>query len=245
MDDNSGYDESFVNQFSYNARFISNFLSSKIRRLKFVTDGKFNMIAVTPSLSINKHSGIVGDSALQARVRFDKSSYIRMSEFECYDYYLSLLEMGYKTCSNHHKVPIDELLTLHKEFRGNGYKNEWIHKRKKFTLYGIQVILKCEFTAFDFKLIISVANIKTHEELVSGIVIRTLPDEVFFSSLFKDIMIGQDHLIITDSQNRPKFKFSLKDLRSKKLSIKVSSSGLKYVKYRGKPNLLFPRLKTK
>lgn len=231
MDSDSGYKDPFRDNFNLNSRFISNYLSIQIRKLKAETDGTFNMISVVPSMNIKHVCRIVGEKALQTRVSFNKETYELMSELEKYEYYLRLLEDGYKICTQYKKIPLEQLLKLHQDFRDNGYKNEWLHKRKKFKEQGIEVVLNCFFTSFDFRLTITVSDIKSKKELVSGIAIRTLPNEVCFNSLFKDVVIENDELIITEYQDRPKFKFLLSDILNGKFSFEIINVGLEYKPY--------------
>ena len=233
MDSDSGYKDPFRDNFNLSSRFISNYLSIQIRKLKVETDGTFNMIGVSPSLDIKHICRIVGEKALQTRTFFNKEAYKQMNELEKYEYYLQLLEEGYRICAQYKKIPLEQLLKLHQDFRDNGYKNEWLHKKKRFKEQGIDVTLDCFFTSFDFHLVMTATDIKSKRELVSGTVIRTLPNEVCFDSLFKDLMIEDNELIITEFQDRPKFKFLLTDIFNGKFSFKLTDVGLKYEPYMG------------
>jgi len=228
MDHESGYQDPFRDNFNLHSRFISNYLSIQVRKLKFETDGTFNMISVVPSINIKHVCRIVGEKALDTSVSFNKEAYERMNDMERYEYYLQLLEEGYKICGQYKKIPLEQLLNLQQTFRDNGYKNEWLHKKKKFKEDGIEVALNCFFTSFDFQLRMSVYDIESKMELISGTVIRTLPDEVCFDSLYKDVVINNNELIVTEYQNRPKFKFLLSDIFEKKFSCEVLDVGLKY-----------------
>ncbi len=232
MDYDSGYKDPFRDNFNLSSRFISNFLSVQVRKLNLPTDGSFNMISVAPSLNIQHICRIVGEKSLKARISFNKENYEIMEEIERYEYYLKLLEDGYKVCTQYKEIPLEYLLNLHQVFRDNGYKNEWIHKKKRFKNYGLEVILKCFFTSYDFQLEIFVNDINNKKERVSGTVIRTLPDEVCFDSLFKDIIIDNDELIITEYQDRPKFKFLLSDILNGKFSFEITDAGVKYSPYK-------------
>lgn len=237
MDHESGYKDPFRDNFNLNSRFICNYLSIQIRKLQFETDGTFNMISVAPSNNITDQFKIVGEKSLKARVSFNKSDYDQMNKLEKYEYYMQLLEEGYRICAQHKEVPCEHLLKLHQGFRENGYKNEWIHKQKKFKDKGIEVVLNCFFSSFDFHLVMSVNDLRSHKELVSGTVIRTLPDEVCFEHLFKDVIINNDKLIITSFQNEPKFIFNLFDLKNERFSFEILDDGLNYIPYTFTPIL--------
>jgi hypothetical protein len=227
-DSDSGYKDPFRDSFNLNSRFISHYLSVQIRKLKIQTDGSFNMISVAPSKNIKHVCRIVGEKALQVRLAIDKEKYEQMAEVERYEYYLELLEDGYKIAAQYKQIPLEPLLNLHQQFRIGGYKNEWLHKKKKFKEHGIEVSLNCFFTTYDFQLKITVSDIKTKVELISGMVIRTLPDSVCFHHLFRDVIIENEELIITDFLNRPKFKFLLSDILRKKLAFDVMNIGVEY-----------------
>jgi hypothetical protein len=226
-----GSDHLFRDTFNLNSRFISNYLSIQVRKLKFDTDGSYNMIAIEPREDIRNVCRIVGEKALKVEVLFDKIAYEKMIETERYEYYLQLLEEGYKVCDQHKKIPLEQLLKIHQDFRDNDYKNEWLHKKKKFKEHGIEVALNCFFTTLDFKLRMTVYDIKSKTELVSDTVIRTLPNEVCFAHFFKDIIIENNELIITEFQYRPKFKFSLSDILNGRFSFEITNEGVEYKPY--------------
>lgn len=229
MNDSSGYQDPFRDNFNLHSRFISNYMSVQVRKLKYDTDDSFNMISVIPSIFIDTPCRIVADKVLRAKMLFNKEKYELMDEFTKYEYYLQLLEEGYHICSQCKSIPLDELLLLHAQFRNGGYKNEWLHKKKRFKEYNIEISLMCYFTSENFQLKISVINFKTKEELISGVVIKTLPDEVCYQPLFKDIIIQDGHLAITEFQDREKFVFNLSDVFNKNFRFKVKDVGLKYV----------------
>lgn len=231
MGTESGYKDPFRDNFNLNARFISNYLSIQIRKLKIETDGTFNMISVEPSATKEHLYKIVGEKALNTRVLFNREVYIQMNETEKYECYLKLLEEGYKICAQYKNIPLEQLLKLHQVFRDNEYKNEWLHKNKKFKEHGIEVKLNCFFTTYDFQLKMVVYDIKSKTELASGTVIRTLPDEVCFAHFFKDVIIESNELVITEFQDRPKFKFLLSDILNGKFSFKTTNEGVEYKPY--------------
>lgn len=225
----SGFVDPFRDNFNLHSRFISNYLSVQVRKLKFKTDNTFRMICVTPSIkSLYQYQKIV-NNVLDVHIPFDKEKYDQLKEIEKYEYYLHLLEEGYNICSKHKNIPLSGLLSLHKQFRDGGYKNEWLHKKKRFKELNLEVILYCYFTSKDFRLKITINNLKTKEELISGFVIRTLPDEVCFQPLFKDVVIIDNILGITDSHDYPRFTFKLEDIYSNKFRFEINyDSGLVY-----------------
>ncbi len=228
MDADSGFDEEFRVAFNSDCRFIGNYLSRQVRRIKYSTDGSFNTISVSPSKDIIFKHRIVGEKALQVRIPFDTELYKSMSIQERFDYYLKLLEEGYQLAHQFKTLPIDELVNLDNSLRSNGFTNKWLHKRKIFKEYNLSVSLICEFSAIDFQLRIQIETLKGKGELVSGLIFRTAPYEVSFHPLFKDIITENQNLIITEYFDRPKVILSLADIFNKNLTFQILDNGLKY-----------------
>ncbi|WP_343321135.1 hypothetical protein [Sphingobacterium multivorum] len=99
------------------------------------------------------------------------------------------------------------------DFKEGEYKNEWIHKKKRFKDIDLEIVLRCEFTSSYFQLITMVSQISTKEKLVEGIAMRTEPDEVLFDKMFKDILVDDKSIIITDSSDSPRVLIDLKDVK--------------------------------
>jgi hypothetical protein len=228
IDFDSGYTDPFRVDFNLRTRFINHFISSRIRKRRISTDGSFNMISVVPTIDIKHKCRIVGDKALQVRIDFDKEEYERLDEFGKNGYCLALLDKGYRIADNYKKIPLPDLLQISEELKECEYKNEWLHKKKTFKQPLIQVLLTCCFTPRYFQLIIRVIDISSKADLISGVVIRTLPDEVHFAPLFKDIIVDGQYLIITEFQGRPKFKFLLSDIYDHNFHFEVTDVGLVY-----------------
>lgn len=221
IDTTSGYDDDYRYEFKLHTRFINHFLSIQIRKHKLVTDGTFNMISVAPMPNNIETCEIIPFEVLKVTVPFNKNRYEQTKMTTNHEYYLELLEEGFERISKSKKISLDSLLKLLDDFRKGGYKNEWQHKKKKFKEYDIEVSLDCKFTSFDFQLIVSINKISTREKLVEGTVIRTLPDEIFFDKMFKDIIVNNESIIITDTSDSSRVEMSLKDVLNKKFNFKL------------------------
>lgn len=231
MDFDSEINQVFRIEFNSQTKFINHFLSRKIKEYKFVTDGSFNMLSIVPSLKIKYECRIVGDNALQSRVEFNADKYEALIANERYAYFLQLLEDGYYSLSKYKNIPMDMLLKFHTEFITSGFKNEWLHKRKQFKKNGFEVLLNCFFTSIDFKLILSVVDLSSKKEIMSGCLIRTIPDELYFVPLFKDIVVQNNELVITEYAGRPKFSFKLEDIYRGNFRFEIKKEGLDYLPF--------------
>ncbi|HFG0566529.1 TPA: hypothetical protein ACGFUW_002311 [Flavobacterium psychrophilum] len=186
-------------------RFISNYFSKAIRKHKYKTDGTYNMIAVEATEFEIKPTKLVGfGDVIRVNLPFDRNRYEKTKGTEDCSYYLELLEQGFKKASEFKEVPLETLLNIVMEFKQGGCKNEWLHKKKRFKEDDLEIILTCEFTTNCFQLIATINQISTKKELISDVVIKTEPDEICFEGMYKDILINDDKIIITDKSDSPR-----------------------------------------
>lgn len=204
----------YSSDFAYHTRFISNYFSKAIRKYKYTTDGTFNMISIKGAVNYSEGFKIRGMGALSIPVSFDPKRYEQIKGTEDCSYYLELLEQGFKKASEFKPIPLDTLLTLIEEFKKGGCKNEWVHKKKRFKDIDLEVILKCEFTTNYFQLIATINQISTKKELVKGIVMKTKPDAIHFDKMFKDVLVYENFIIITDACDSAMALINIEDARN-------------------------------
>lgn len=208
------YDKrALLNRFQYNAYFVSHFLSIGIRKQKYITDGTYNSIGVYTSFDnqVFNYDKVAWKclhdlhcSIIIPKERFE--SYLRETNtIERYEFYLSCLEQGYKYINTHKEIPVDLLLSLHDEFRKNGYKNEILFKQLCYKPLGIKVVFTKVLTTSEFHLAINAYDRNTGVMLAEGTVFRTAPDDVFYAHVIKNLQVIGDKLIILDFLNRPTF----------------------------------------
>jgi hypothetical protein len=195
----TGYDDDYRYEFTLHTRFICHYLSIKIRRLKIISDGSFNMISIEPNPQNINTCVIGGIDALRVFIPFNKKKYDDLKNDNC-SYYLELFEEGFRKSSMFKKIPLESLLDILNEFKKGKFLNEWIYKKRKFKEIDLEITLKCEFTTEYFQLVFIANQISTKKELVKGIVIKTEPNELLFGKMFKDIIFDND-IVITDSSN--------------------------------------------
>jgi hypothetical protein len=164
-------------------------------------------VRVTPQKP--KDCSIVPIDVLETEVAFDQNKYEQIKKTKDCEFYLEMFEQGFKQASKCKEIPLQTLRDLIDEFRNNGCKNEWLHQKKRSKEKDIEVVLSCSFTTWDFKLIATIYRISTREELCSGLLLRTDPDEICFDKEFKDILIDRDKIFITDFLDQPRFAVDL------------------------------------
>ena len=193
----SGFGDRFDDKFNYNTWFISNYLSLRIRKLHIPSDGPYNMFYC--NISKEKDSvRIQSVNALNVKIHVEESEidrYLNLpTEVERYEFYLSLLERGYQLASTVRSIPIDIFHKLHQEFRGGGYKNERLFKKKQLRDYGIKIELNHVLTSYSYNLFLSVYNLKG-ELMGRDSIYETFPDDVFFNKNVRHLVIDDNKLI--------------------------------------------------
>ena len=208
-------------EFKQKLRFISNYFSKKIKKERYKTDGSYNMISINPVLGSNiNDSKIVPFNVLKVGIPFDKVRYEKnKGTIDC-SYYLELLEQGFKKASKFKSIPLEVLLDLIEEFKIEDYKNEWLHKKKRFKKQDMEVILNCEFTTNYFQLVATINQISSKKELVKGVIMKTEPDEVVFEGMLKDIIFDKD-IILTDKSDSPIIVINKEAVFNNRLDFKI------------------------
>ena len=230
--DYGAYDDIFFISFFDNANFISNFISKQIRSYHIKTDGTYNAIAINITTN-NCSCKIVSVKTLDVKLQFtmeEKSHYLRIkNEIERFEFYLSLLEAGYRLAETLKPIPRDILLSIHDEFRKNGYKNESLFKKKRLGEYGIKIELTHVLTSYSYNLVLSVYDLNGKLKGKNSIY-ETLPDEILFNKNVRHLVIDDNKLIVTDFLDHPQFVCDLTDL-SKGIvkSVCVDESTKKYI----------------
>lgn len=243
----SGFGDEFDSKFNYNTWFISNYLSLRVRKLHIPTDGPYNMFYCNITKEVNSVN-VMSTSSLNVKVHIEKEeidNYLKLStETERYEYYLSLLERGYKQASTVRNIPVDSFLRLHHDFRENNYRNERLFEKRQLRYMGIKIELNHVLTSYNYNLMLSVYNLQG-ELIGKNSIYETFPDDIHFSKNVRHLVIDNDNLVITDFLDKPQFVCSLKDLSKGVVkSTCVDKNTMKYI-YNEQNAEKFERLKWK
>lgn len=196
-------------EFQQHTNFIDDYFSKAIRKHKYRTDGTYNMISVESTEFEIKSTKLVGfGDVIRVNLPFDKNCYEKIIGTEDCSYYLQLLEEGFKKASEFKEIPLEILLNIIEEFKQGGCKNEWVHKKKRFKEDDLEVILICQFTTNYFQLVATINQISTKKELVSGVVIRTEVGVFIHEGMYKDVLVKDDEIIITDKSDSPRIRIN-------------------------------------
>ncbi|WP_192350260.1 hypothetical protein [Algoriphagus sp. Y33] len=198
-------------EFQKRANFINDYFSKEVRRLKFKTDGTFNMISIELSESTLKPCSIVPNNTLKVELFFDRSRYEKIKDTGDCRYYLEVLEQGLMKASKSKSIPFEALLSIIKKFERGGCKNEWLHKEKRFRENDLEIILMCQFTTDYFQLVILINQISLKKELINAVLLRVEPGVSIHEGMYKDIIIKKD-IVITDKSDSPRIVINKNDV---------------------------------
>ena len=187
----------------FNTNFISDYLSRKVRKLK-IDVPEFNMLNITvckrPKMKHDLYAFLKSLNVYLPFSQGDMDNLTRITNFtERIEAYLSIYEKGYYLANEYCDIPVGILLGLHQQFREEGYRHEWLFKKKIIKEYGIYVFFKCYFTSIDFRLELEVYNQKPTILLTKGVVLQKLPDWICFGKDFnKGIQIDGNKMYLLD-----------------------------------------------
>ena len=191
--DNIG-DGEYQSQFRYHTRFICHYLSKAIRKYRFETDGTFKMICITVGDCFSPKIDI---DVLEVSVPFDKMRYEAIKGTNDCSYYLELFKQGFKIAKKFKDIPFSTLNTLITDFEKKDCIHSWLHLKKIFKQFNLKLKLIAQFTTNDYTLTASFLDMKD-QLICSGVIIRTLPDEVFFEKTIKDVIIRNKTIVFLD-----------------------------------------------
>ncbi|ALU27322.1 hypothetical protein AS202_14640 [Myroides odoratimimus] len=229
MSYDSGFKDPFRDEFNLSINFINNYISKKIQLLNLDTTEDFNTIHIEPTfMNVGVNKKVAGSKTIKISLYFDKEYYMSIGEVDKIEYCLKLVYDGCEQLFKTNNFLLLELNNIFITFKEAGYINRLLYKTKKFKDNKLEVKLYRDFTSTSLSLNLIVVNLENKEVLLNDILIKTLPDELCFNPLFKDIILLNNQLIITEFQNRPKFIFELGDVLQKEFKFKVTEFGLTY-----------------
>ena len=242
----SGISDDFCYKFRFNVNFVYYYLSKAVRKEKIET-GIYNMINVLLSAKIKEPTIKLIEyfKAIEVTIPFDEAEqnrYIAMGIEERYEFYLTMLEKGYQLANTVCDVKPEILIGLHGKFRQGGYRNEWLFKKKRIKEYGINVVLDSVLTSFDFKLMLTVLDLKKNT-IAKGCIYHTYPDCTFYYRTIKHLVITDKKLVITDFLDHEMIECELEDLAKGIIKAKCIDEDTALYTYNDRTKEKFEKLK--
>ena len=209
-------------RFFEGTRFVSNYITRAVRKMKITTYGPYNMLyVIVDKIDSVEFFEITKTLIVHISVAEEEIlSFLKMnSKEEKAEWYLSLLERGYRLAAQETIIPVDKLLSVHQAFRRNNYRNEWVFKKMRLPEYDLNIVLKGILSPVDFELKIEAFNLNRTQVILNGTITSTPPDELCFNKLFRRVQIEQGNLIIYDFIDLPQFSIDLLSLTKGSLVI--------------------------
>jgi hypothetical protein len=153
---------------------------------------------------------IVSENALRIPVAFDQQRYESLAPGEHHEFFIGMLCEGLEKCSAQFSIPRTAIMQWIEEFRRGGYKNEWTHKTKLLRPAGIRATLLCRLDIERFVLTLRLE--RKGAVVFDEVILETEPDEIIFAGDFKDVVLVDNTVVVTDKFGRPTFSLSLDSL---------------------------------
>jgi len=205
------YPDSIVHPFRDQSRSVCNFLEREIKAIKFDANG-FKRICVVGSSSPREECIINSSKILVVEVQFDSTEYSGLDEANLNAYFSKMLHSGFEKCSRQFVIPLLDLKLGLEKFIAEGGVNEWTFKSKQFKGIGLKCSLVCKLTTTSFHLVLVVS--KSGVEILRTEILKTDPDELVFSPMFKDILLDGGSLVVVDKLGDPLFFKKVKDFEN-------------------------------
>jgi hypothetical protein len=183
------------------SRFICNYLEREVlKKIRFPADG-FNRIVI--SLSSKPADGVFVNTASVACVDipFDRETYDSKEGRETALWLIDKLREGIEKCAQFVAIPKLEILEGLASFVSGGMRNQWVHKRRVLSNFGVQASLICELTQSEFFLRLELS--RSGKPVFEQILLRTDPDEIAFEHRFKDLQMDGEYLVVTSKAGNP------------------------------------------
>ncbi|KRD10901.1 hypothetical protein ASE21_04045 [Flavobacterium sp. Root901] len=189
----------------YQTRYIGNYLSRNLAKLKFNAGG-FNRVCVVGQSNPEKVYRN-SSSAVSVGIHFDIDECLKTGKQYLGDYYSKLYKLGLEECNKVYKLPLSELFFWLDELKNLNYKNEWTFKERTFKKNGLKCKLHCsiDLDKFELRLIVSDKG----NEIFNQIILTTPPDEIIFYYKFKDIELINNNIVVINRFHGDNILFQL------------------------------------
>ena len=182
-----------------NACFIGWYLSKAVRKLNYEMKIPTNYIdiIIKDKESIDQRVKFPVRDTIETYIPFDCNRYEKEKDASDYRFFLDMIRIGLTQVNEFTPLPLEDIFQIIDGFVVGGCLNEWIHKKKRFIEYDLQIILKCEFTSQYFQVRLIANSIKWKKKIAEGIVLRTEPSPFIFDGLYKEVVMIEDKIIVT------------------------------------------------
>lgn len=215
-------DKIYRSHFDFHVFYIGYYLSQQLRKNRFMTDGTFDTINIevgllSPSIELVNRS-------LTITLPFDFKLYDNSDETARCRYYFDLLKTALQIASDKKNISFEKLMEYLTSLADNNFIYSWNFKDVIVPEYNLKIRFICQLSTNDFIMRIVVLDKKNMIPICEGNVLRTKPDEVFFSYISKKIKIKDGKIIISSKWDTELLSIKLKSLVNGHLVVDFSST---------------------
>jgi hypothetical protein len=187
------YPAAVTRPFRDRSRSLCNYLERSLRKSSFESAG-FSRVCIVGASNPEAVANVNSAGALVIEVPFSSAEFELAPDTQWNELLIGMLTSGLSVGA--HLLPVSELTAAIASFRGAGYINEWIHKRRALRTRGLEAELHCDLTQTSFLLRLRVFKDK---RLVFDQKIRqTIPDETIFQRELNDVKFSENEIRVID-----------------------------------------------
>lgn len=205
-------DNIYRSHFDFHVFFIGYCLSEQIKKIKFETDGTFDSIYVEVGDFASNNN--ISNNAFTIGCTFDFEFYNNANEIERCKYYVSLLKRALLDASKVKHIPLNLLNDIIHSLVDNKFVYSWNFKTLLVNEFNLKIKLNCRLSTNDFLLNVVAYKGKSASSFCEGTIIRTKPDDIFFSHIAKKVRILNDKMVISSKWDTAFVYVKLKELQN-------------------------------
>lgn len=196
----------YSSDFSFQNRFIGNFLRRQLRALNFEPK-EFKRLLINGCVNA-LYPNYIFNTYLYVAIPFEKKRFDSLSKDELPDFFIEMYKQGILKAQQTHEFPVNFLFKELADLKNNNYKNEWEFKSKTFKEISVKATLFCKMTVDAFSL--SLVLFKNKRIVFNKEILNTFPDELIYHYRFKDIVFEDNKIKVTSwYDNPPLFELDL------------------------------------
>lgn len=215
--DGSVRDKIYCSHFDFHVFYVWYYLSQQLRKNKFETDGTFDTIFIKVGSSASSIE--LENRELTISLPFDFNLYENADETVRCQYYLDLMKSALRIASEKKDIPFEELMGYLKSLADSNFIYSWNFKNVIAHEYDLKIRFTCHLSTNDFIIRIAAYDKKSMIPICEGNVVRTKPDEIFFSHISKKIKIKDGRIFIPDKWGTELLSIDLKLLARGHLAV--------------------------
>lgn len=203
-----GANYSARSDFDFEVFFITEYISRDLYKNKFKYEDVDKLVVYIES----PKPDIVHDKLFKSLDYTSTMSYMEISRLDGHERIDKILELIEIAGSAYEFFMPGIRQVIHESiesFRNSGYKNIWLFKRKRVAAVG-NLELICELNREMFTLTLVARN--KSDEIFRKEILKTLPSSIIYHHKFKDILVDENNIVVTDRFDKPLYQVLISDI---------------------------------